>query len=73
LTQVFTGPVGSEKKEKVESAWSQLLATLKNEGIVEHWSGWGIEEAAEGTWSGIVGWKGAEVCFRAFRTNILES
>lgn len=60
LTQIFKGPVGSEKKT-VESAWEQLVAALQKGGSVEHWSGWGIEEAAEGSWAGVVGWKSAEV------------
>jgi hypothetical protein len=52
-----------DKKDEVSSAWDNLVAALRNEGLEpKEWSGWGIEEA-EGVWLGIIGGDDIEVCF----------
>jgi hypothetical protein len=51
------------KKDEVSSAWDNLVAAMRNEGLEpKEWSGWGIEEA-EGVWLGIVGGDDIKVCF----------
>jgi len=51
------------KKDEVSSAWDNLVAVMRNEGLEPKvWSGWGIEEV-EGVWLGILGGDDIKVCF----------
>ncbi|KAJ4290476.1 hypothetical protein N0V90_010693 [Kalmusia sp. IMI 367209] len=59
VAQIFIASAAQDKKNDLTGAWDNFLEVLKKEGEFEQWSGWGIEED-EGTWVGIVGWKGVD-------------
>lgn len=58
--QVFVGK-STGGSEGVVGAWDKFVTVLKGEGAdVTEWNGAGIEEA-EGTWTGVLGWRNTEV------------
>ncbi|KAF2738593.1 hypothetical protein EJ04DRAFT_586010 [Polyplosphaeria fusca] len=60
VTQLLIAEKVGEKKGEVDGAWEKLVEALKKEGSgSETWSGWGLDNA-EGTWTGLLGWKDQE-------------
>ncbi|KAJ4356761.1 uncharacterized protein N0V89_004797 [Didymosphaeria variabile] len=57
--RIFIAPAAASKKSEISAAWSKILETVGKDGMAGQWSGWGVE-GDEGTWAGILSWKGGE-------------